>query len=93
VPGIGAARARHLAQAFAHTRTLGFERWLRALGMPPAGEAALPDWATLAARSTAEWENQPGVGPGRAARLHAFFHHPDVIKLAARLHAAGMPGF
>jgi DNA ligase (NAD+) len=93
VPGIGAARAKHLAQAFAHARKQGFERWLRALGMPPAGEAALPDWATLAARSVAEWENQPGVGPGRAARLHAFFHHPEVIELAARLHAAGTPGF
>lgn len=93
VPDIGQARATHLAQAFAHARTEGFERWLRALGMPPAGNAALPDWATLASRSTAEWQDQPGVGPGRAARLHAFFHHPEVEKLAARLHAAGATGF
>jgi DNA ligase (NAD+) len=93
VPGIGQARAAHLAQAFARARTESFERWLLALGMPPAGQAALPDWATLAARSTAEWEDQPGIGPGRAARLHAFFHHPVVARLAARLHASGVAGF
>lgn len=93
VPGIGPARAARLAQAFGRARRESFDHWLRALGMPPAGRAGLPDWATLASRSTAEWEDQPGVGPGRAARLHAFFHHPDVVKLAARLHAAGTAGF
>ena len=93
VPGIGPARAARLAQAFEGARRESFDHWLRALGMPPAGQAGLPDWATLASRSTAEWEDQPGVGPGRAARLHAFFHHPDVVKLAARLHAAGTAGF
>jgi DNA ligase (NAD+) len=93
VPGIGPARADHLAQAFAQARAAGFDRWLRALGMPPAGGSVLPDWTTLAHRSAAEWERQPGIGPGRAARLHAFFHHPDVAKLATRLHVAGVAGF
>jgi DNA ligase (NAD+) len=93
VPGIGTTRAAHLAQAFAHARAMDFEHWLRALGMPPAGKASLPGWAALSRRSAAEWEDQPGVGPGRAARLQAFFNHPEVAKLAAQLHAAGMAGF
>lgn len=93
VPGIGATRAEHLAQAFTRARAAGFERWLRALGMPPAGEASLPDWAALAGRSAAEWEDQPGVGPGRATRLQAFFDDPRVADLAVRLHALGVAGF
>jgi DNA ligase (NAD+) len=93
VPGMGTARAAHLAEAFAHTRSMGLGRWLRALGMPPAGNAALPDWNALARRSEAEWEAEPGVGAGRAARLRAFFNHPEVARLAAQLRAAGVAGF
>ncbi|MEI7036726.1 NAD-dependent DNA ligase LigB [Fulvimonas yonginensis] len=93
VPGIGPTRARRLAEAFARTRARSFARWLQALGMPPAGRSSLPDWRTLAARDTAAWNDQPGVGPGRAASLQAFFHHPEVVRLAARLHAAGVKGF
>ncbi|HET6804927.1 MAG TPA: NAD-dependent DNA ligase LigB [Frateuria sp.] len=93
VPGIGSARAQHLAQAFARSRTAGFAAWLRALGMPPAGAAELTDWRALAARDAAAWEKEPGVGPGHAARLQAFFRHPEVGRLAARLHAAGVAGF
>ncbi|SEJ19512.1 NAD-dependent DNA ligase LigB [Frateuria terrea] len=93
VQGVGSARAVRLVQAFTHARTESFDRWLLALGMPPAGKASLPDWATLAGRSAADWEGEPGVGPGRASRLHAFFHHPDVVALAVRLHAAGVAGF
>jgi DNA ligase (NAD+) len=93
VPGLGPARAAHLAEAFARTRSIGFERWLRALGLPPAGDAALPGWAALAERSVSEWEREPGVGAGRAVRLHAFFNHPEAVRLAARLRAAGVAGF
>jgi DNA ligase (NAD+) len=82
-----------LAQAFERTRAAGFGRWLRALGMPPAGDAVLTAWPALAARDAATWERAPGVGPGRAARLRAFFHHPEVGRLAARLRAAGIAGF
>ena len=61
--------------------------------MPPAGRAILSDWRTLAARDAAAWDAEPGIGPGRAARLHAFFHHPEALALAARLRAVGVAGF
>jgi len=93
VPGIGTGRAAHLAQAFARSRSTGFARWLDALGMPSAGQASLPDWRALAARDAGRWDGEPGVGPGRAARLQAFFHHPEAVKLAAQLRAAGVAGF
>jgi DNA ligase (NAD+) len=93
VPGIGRERARRFAQAFARSRGAGFARWLNALGMPPAGQATLPDWQALAARDVAQWEDETGIGPGRAARLQAFFHHPEAVKLAAQLHEAGVIGF
>lgn len=93
VPGIGAARATRLGAAFAHARTARFDRWLSALGMPPAGSAALPDWPALARRRAAEWAQQPGIGAGRAARLQAFFDHPEAVHLAAQLRAAGVDGF
>lgn len=93
VPGIGPVRARQLAQAFAGTDRVGFARWLRALGLPPSADATLPGWSVLAARSVSAWQKQPGVGAGRAARLHGFFHHAEVLRLAAQLHAAGVDGF
>ena len=93
VPGIGPARATRLAQAFVRTRGNGFARWLAALGMPPAGRASLPDWQVLARRDLRAWEGEPGIGPDRAARLQAFFHHPEAQRLARRLHEAGAAGF
>lgn len=94
VPGIGPARAAHLANAFDATRRLGIRRWLDALGMPPAGHAPAPaDWPTLAARDAAAWDAQPGIGPARAAQLSAFFHHPEAARLASQLHEAGVAGF
>jgi DNA ligase (NAD+) len=35
LPGIAQARADHLQHAFAQGRLQPFERWLRALGVPP----------------------------------------------------------
>lgn len=93
VSGIGPQRAVRLARAFARARTASFGHWLRALGLPPAGDADLPNWPVLAERSVTEWEAQPGVGTGRAKQLHAFFHHPEAARLAARLHGAGVAGF
>ncbi|HET6431392.1 NAD-dependent DNA ligase LigB [Dyella sp.] len=93
VEGIGAARATALAHGFARARARGFVRWLTALAPPPLGAASRPDWTTLATRTEADWRVADGVGPVRARRLHAFFHHHDVAALAARLHAAGVAGF
>ncbi|WP_193074736.1 NAD-dependent DNA ligase LigB [Pseudomonas sp. FME51] len=71
-----------------------FSQWLRALGMPPAGASELPgQWSVLAARTQANWQTQPGIGPYRARQLVAFFSHPQVELLRARLAAAGINGF
>jgi DNA ligase (NAD+) len=93
VPGIGTQRAQALVHGFVETRKRPFARWLRALGVPPTAGAALPDWATLAARDEMAWRRQPGVGAVRAARLRAFFADPEAGRLAAQLHAAGVAGF
>ncbi|HEU4670540.1 MAG TPA: NAD-dependent DNA ligase LigB [Dyella sp.] len=93
VDGIGPVRAKALAASFAAARRQPFRRWLAALAPPPMGDAPTPDWATLAARSEAQWRAQPGIGATRARRLRAFFRHPQVVALAGRLHAAGVAGF
>jgi DNA ligase (NAD+) len=93
VPGIGAARASALARAFAAARSRSFARWLRALGMPDSGDAALTDWAALSARSARDWQSLAGGSAARANRLAAFCRHPEVQAQAARLHAAGVQGF
>lgn len=93
VPGIGDKRAAALAQAFRQAQQRDFVSWLHALGVPPAGTATLPDWATLATRDLATWRRQPGIGPLRAQRLQAFFSHPETMRLAARLHRAKVAGF
>lgn len=75
-------------------RERGFQAWLKALGMPPSGEALLADsWPALAARSTAQWQAHPGIGPTRAQQLHGFFNHPQVRLLAEQLEGAGIDGF
>ncbi|MGA9421890.1 MAG: NAD-dependent DNA ligase LigB [Rhodanobacteraceae bacterium] len=93
VPGIGAKSAAKLAQQFANARHCGFATWLHALGMPDAGAAALPDWASVAARRIEDWNATAGIGPVGARRLHDFFHDPQVRALAVRLHEAGVAGF
>ncbi|MBU6248048.1 MAG: NAD-dependent DNA ligase LigB [Xanthomonadaceae bacterium] len=93
VDGLGPARAGTLARTFAAARRQPFGRWLAALAPPPMGDAPAPDWATLAARGETDWQAQPGMGAVRARRLHAFFHAPEVVALAGRLHAAGVAGF
>jgi DNA ligase (NAD+) len=93
VPGLGHVRAAALAQTFSAARRQPFPRWLRAIGMPASGDIALPDWATVSARDLDDWQTSAGIGAVRAQRLAAFFRHPDIRALAARLHAAGVQGF
>jgi len=93
VDGIGEARAAALARSFAAARGQDFAHWLAALAPPSMGDAPAADWTSLAARSEAEWQRYPGIGPTRARRLQAFFHDASVVALAARLHAAGVAGF
>ncbi|MFP4137235.1 MAG: NAD-dependent DNA ligase LigB [Halomonas sp.] len=92
--GIGEVRARRLVATFAAAKAAPFSRWLKALGAPPGVEAGLPaDWETLAGQERDDWAALPGVGPGRAEALAAFFAHPEVGRLAERLATLGVAGF
>ncbi|MNG35868.1 NAD-dependent DNA ligase LigB [compost metagenome] len=51
------------------------------------------DWASLSDRTAEDWRRVAGVGEARAARLTAFFQHPEVRALAEQLQAAGVDGF
>nr|WP_298141707.1 NAD-dependent DNA ligase LigB [uncultured Pseudomonas sp.] len=95
IPGLGPHSAADLARRFALARQQPFYDWLRALGLPAPADA-LPvdaDWAELAQHSTADWQRQPGIGAERAARLRAFFQHPEVLALRMQLARAGVAGF
>lgn len=97
--GIGRIRAKRLAQRFLSARQRPFDDWLEALGAPPGWEEALSDspdtnnWATLAGRSSQQWQVEPGVGPVRALALRDFFSHPQVTALAQELAELGVVGF
>ncbi|MHA6492079.1 NAD-dependent DNA ligase LigB [Pseudomonas borbori] len=93
-PGLGPRSASTLNASFALARQRPLSAWLRALGLPPSGDAALPEsWDELARRSHGDWQQQPGVGPSRATQLQAFFRHPEVLALRAQLQQAGIRGF
>ncbi|MDV7213497.1 helix-hairpin-helix domain-containing protein, partial [Azotobacter beijerinckii] len=94
LPGFGERSASLLAERFRAARQRAFPVWLRALGLPPTGKAALPSsWDELAGRSLEQWQGEPGIGPGRARQLQAFFQHPEVQALRVRLQAASVAGF
>ena len=92
VPGLGQARSASLVQTFADARKRPFADWLRAMGMPPTADMALPDWATLSPRSAEDWQ-AAGAGRAKSERLAAFFAHPQVRAHAIKLHAIGVQGF
>jgi DNA ligase (NAD+) len=92
VPGLGANRAAAVAQTFAEARGRPFADWLRALGAADEAAEANGDWATFAALDADDWRAR-GASAARARQLAAFFAHPEVRALAARLHAAGVQGF
>ena len=91
--GIGEATAEALMTQFQHARTASFDDWLEALGMPPGGSEHRGDWATLSGLDRTDWQAVQGVGPVRADALVAFFSHPQVQRMAARLNDAGVAGF
>ncbi|MCQ4294309.1 NAD-dependent DNA ligase LigB [Pseudomonas stutzeri] len=94
VPGIGRTRASKLTASFALARQRPPEQWLKALGIPVAAPLAEgTDWDALAARSIAQWQAEPGVGPARARQLQAFFQAAELQPLRDRLRAAGVSGF
>ena len=94
ITGFGERSSARLLNSFNSARQRPFAQWLKALGMPPTGQAQLPDsWQALAQRDTEQWQAEAGIGPGRAAQLSAFFRDPQVLALSETLQAAGIDGF
>ncbi|MCU1752642.1 NAD-dependent DNA ligase LigB [Pseudomonas sp. 6D_7.1_Bac1] len=94
IDGFGERSSGRLLNSLQSARQQPFSRWLKALGLPPTGEARLADsWQLLAQRDTEQWQTEAGIGPGRAAQLSAFFRDPQVLALSEQLRAAGIDGF
>lgn len=94
IDGFGERSSARLLNSFDSARQRPFARWLKALGLPPTGQARLADsWQALALRETEQWQAEAGIGPGRAAQLSAFFRDPQVLALSDTLRAAGIDGF
>lgn len=94
IAGFGERSSARLINSFHSARQRPFAQWLKALGLPPTGQAQLADtWQALAQRDTEQWQAEPGIGPGRAAQLSAFFRDPQVLALSETLQAAGIDGF
>ena len=62
---------------------------VRFLGAPPGSAAVRADWERLAGYLYEDWQAVPGIGAVRAEALVAFFHHPEVQRMAAQLNQAG----
>ena len=94
IAGFGERSSVRLMDSFRSARQQPFVQWLKALGLPPTGQAQLADsWQALAQRDTEQWQAEAGIGPGRAAQLSAFFRDPQVLALSETLRAAGIDGF
>ncbi|MFJ3487006.1 NAD-dependent DNA ligase LigB [Pseudomonas sp. NPDC090202] len=94
IPGLGEQSSAKLLKSFQGAREQSFEIWLKAIGLPPVAGASLGDsWSALASRSVEQWQAEPGIGPGRAKQLQAFFQHPQVQALSAQLREQGISGF
>jgi DNA ligase (NAD+) len=94
IPGLGERSSAKLSASLQDARSRSFATWLKAIGLPPAGDAHLGEqWNELAKRSAEQWQQQPGIGPGRARQLVAFFQHPQVQALSEQLRTQGIPGF
>ncbi|WP_085723913.1 NAD-dependent DNA ligase LigB [Pseudomonas sp. R37(2017)] len=94
IDGFGERSAARLADSFNQARQRPFVLWLKALGMPPTGQAQLGDsWQALAQRDIEQWQIEAGIGPGRAGQLIAFFRDPQVMALSETLRDAGIDGF
>jgi len=92
--GFGERSSTRLLAGLHSARQRPFGQWLKALGLPPAGEARLEGpWQVLAERDTGQWQAEAGIGPGRAAQLSAFFRDPQVLALSEALRSAGIEGF
>ncbi|AKA21878.1 NAD-dependent DNA ligase LigB [Pseudomonas chlororaphis] len=94
IAGLGERSTARLLNSLRIARQQPFHRWLKALGLPPTGNAGLEHgWEALAARTTEQWQTESAIGPERAAQLSAFFRDPQVLALREKLRAAGIEGF
>lgn len=94
IDGLGERSTARLLGSLHAARLQPFERWLRAIGLPPTADAPLgQSWQALAARDTLAWQAQPGIGASRAVQLSSFFRDPNVQALSEELRAAGIAGF
>ncbi|WP_335944583.1 NAD-dependent DNA ligase LigB [Pseudomonas sp. G166] len=94
IAGFGELSSTRLLTSLHSARQRPFAQWLKALGLPPVGEARLEGpWQKLAERNTEQWQAEAGIGPGRAAQLSAFFRDPQVLALSEVLRTAGVDGF
>jgi len=94
IPGLRERSSARLLKSFQAAGEQSFVIWLKALGLPPVAGARLGDsWSELSARSVAQWQTEPGIGPGRATQLHAFFQDPQVQALSGKLRERGIKGF
>lgn len=94
IAGLGEQSSAKLLKSFAKAREQSFENWLKAIGLPPVAGADLGhSWADLSMRSADQWQAEPGIGPGRAKQLQAFFQNPHVQALGTQLREQGVKGF
>jgi DNA ligase (NAD+) len=94
IAGFGERSSARLLDSLHSARQRPFGQWLKALGLPPAGEVRLEGpWQVLAERDIEHWQAEAGIGPGRAAQLRAFFRDPQVLALSEVLRGAGVDGF
>ena len=94
ITGLGERSSARLLKSLHNARQQSFERWVKALGLPPTGDSVLgQSWQALVARDTKDWMAEPGIGPRRAEQLSAFLRDPDVRALSQELQAVGIAGF
>jgi DNA ligase (NAD+) len=94
ISGLGELSSAKLLKSFQGAREQSFDIWLKAIGLPPVAGAALGDsWSGLSTRSVEQWQIEPGIGPGRAKQLHAFFQDSQVQALSDTLREQGIKGF
>lgn len=94
IDGLGARSIERLLKSVQGARQQPFERWVKAIGLPPTGDAPLGrSWQALVSRDDRAWQVYPGIGALRAAQLTAFLRDPNVQALSESLHAANIDGF
>ena len=94
IAGLGERSSTRLLNSLHDARQQPFERWVRAIGLPPTAGAPLgQSWQALVARDALAWQQQPGIGASRAVQVNAFLQDPNVQAVSEELRAAGIAGF